>query len=242
MKRTVLAVPLVLVAVAGSFLLGGTRQPEPATAAPTAASADEGVVVDGVGTVVGIPDVLHLTLGVSGSGPDVTRTLATVDAQVARVRAELRKAGADGNSIQTQNVSVYPMQTKKGRVFQVSEQLTAVLPVKTAGAAISQALLVGGKSVSLDNVSFALEKDEALLNRARTEAFADAKQKAERYARLSGRSLGKVQLVSESLRSPATPYPAGSPSFASLREAKDVRLYAGTSEVSVSVSIRWSLG
>ncbi len=242
MKRTVLAVPLVLVAVAGSFLLGGTRQPEPATAAPAAASADEGVVVDGVGTVVGIPDVLHLTLGVSGSGPDVTRTLATVDAQVARVRAELRKAGADGNSIQTQNVSVYPMQTKKGRVFQVSEQLTAVLPVKTAGAAISQALLVGGKSVSLDNVSFALEKDEALLNRARTEAFADAKQKAERYARLSGRSLGKVQLVSESLRSPATPYPAGSPSFASLRAAKDVRLYAGTSEVSVSVSIRWSLG
>lgn len=242
MKRTLLAVPLIIVAVSGSFLLGGTRQPEPATAAPAAASADEGVVVDGVGTVVGIPDVLHLTLGVSGSGPDVTRTLATVDAQVARVRAELRKAGADGNSIQTQNVSVYPMQTKKGRVFQVSEQLTAVLPVKTAGAAISQALLVGGKSVSLDNVSFALEKDEALLNRARTEAFADAKQKAERYARLSGRSLGKVQLVSESLRSPATPYPAGSASFASLRAAKDVRLYAGTSEVSVSVSIRWSLG
>ena len=142
----------------------------------------------------------------------------------------------------TSNVNVYPMQTKKGRFFQVSEQLTASLPVKTAGAGISRALAVGGKTVSLDGVSFALERDELQLDRARDRAFADARRKAERYALLSGRTLGKVVVVTETLHSPAKPYDGASlASTYQARKLADLRLYAGTSEVSVSVSVRWAL-
>jgi uncharacterized protein YggE len=244
-KRTALAAPFVLAAVVAAFLLGGGHGPPQATAAtPASSGADEGVVVEGVASATGTPDVLHLSLGVSGSGSDVTRALAVLDAQVARIRSELRAAGAKGTAIQTSGLSVYPQQTKKGRIFQVSEQLSATLPVKTAGAAISNALTVGGRAVTLQSISFALEQDDALLNKAREEAFADAKQKAERYARLSGRTLGKVQLVSETLRSPTTPSYGGSLGdslLSAARKAVDVRLYAGTSEVSVSVSVRWAL-
>ena len=161
------------------------------------------MVVDGTGRTVGVPDVLRLTLGVSGSGPDVTSALDTVNAQIARVRAQLRKDGAGGNDIQTSDVNIYPVSTKKGRRYQVSEQLTAKLrDLKTAGRAITNAVTVGGPGISLQGVSFSLEDNAKLLNEARDEAFADAKQKAERYARLSGASLAKVELVAETTQSP----------------------------------------
>ena len=245
MKRSFVAVPVVLVlavVAVAAYLLGGARPPTAAVAATTTASND-GVVVDGTGKTVGVPDVLRLTLGVSGSGGDVTSALNTVNAQIARVRAQLRKDGADGNDIQTADVNIYPTYSKKGRRYQVSEQLTAKLHnLKTAGRAISNAVAVGGPGLSLQGVSFSLEDNEALLNKARDEAFADAKQKAERYAHLSGASLGKVSLVTESVLSPPVAYDK-QVFRGALTAATDasVPLYAGTSDISVSVTVRWAL-
>ena len=242
MKRYILAVPLVVAAIVAAFLLGGARPPKVAVAASSPTSND-GVVVDGTGMTVGVPDVLRLTLGVSGSGPDVTSALNTVNAQIARVRAQLRKDGAGGNDIQTSDVNIYPVPTKKGRRYEVSEQLTAKLrDLKTAGRAISNAVTVGGPGISLQGVSFSLEDDAKLLNKAREEAFADAKQKAERYARLSGATLGKVQLVAETTLSPPVDYTKNfALSGAAGAPQASVPLYAGTSQVSVSVTVRWAL-
>jgi len=244
LNSTLLAAPVLVLAVVAAFLFGGAHTPKPAVAATPEASSD-GVVVDGLGKTEGIPDVLRLTLGVSASGPDVTSALNTANLQIARVRAQLRKDGARGTDIATSDVSIYAVQTKQGRRFQVSEQLTAKLhDIKTAGKAITNAVTVGGKGISLQGVSFALEDNVKLLNKARDAAYADARQKAERYARLSGAKLGKVQLVAETTLSPSVSY---GQSFKSAlgnfprAAAADVPLYAGTSQVSVSVTVRWAL-
>ncbi len=85
-----------------------------------------------------------------------------------------------------------------------------------------------------------------LLKQARDNAYADAdaKDKAQRYAQLSGRTLGDVQLIAESTQAPQQ-LPAALDSFRSLSPAAakvaDAPLDAGSSQVSVSVTVRWAL-
>ena len=240
MKRFVLVVFVVVTAVVAGFLIGG-RSPDRAAAASTGGDS-AGVVVDGVGLVSGTPDVLTLTMGINTSGPDVDGTLSRANAQIGHIEASLRAHGAKAADLQTSNVSIYPMDTKKGRRYQVSEQLTAKLrDLKGAGKAISDAVAAGGAGVTLDGISFALEDDAALLDTARDKAFADAKRKAEHFARLSGRSLGAVQLIAETVQSPETYGNKTMLRDALSAAASPVPLYAGSSQLNVRVTIRWAL-
>ena len=55
-------------------------------------------------------------------------------------------------------MSIYPIEIRKARRYQVSEQLTAKLrDLSVAGAAISDAVNAGGNGTTLNGVSFALE-------------------------------------------------------------------------------------
>ena len=241
MKRTVIAVPVLILAVVAAFLLGG-RTPDRAVAA-SAAPDPSSVVVDGVGEVTGTPDVISLSMGINASGPDVSVTLDRANAQISRIEASLRAHGAKAADLQTSNVSIYPADTKAGRRYQVSEQLTAKLhDLKGAGRAISDAVVAGGSGVTLDGVAFSLEDDAKLLDAARDKAFADAKSKAEHYARLSGSGLGKVELVAETVQSPETYADKASAGSALMSPAPSaVPLYAGSSQLNVRVTVRWAL-
>lgn len=239
MKRFTLLVPMVVAALVAAILLT-TQGPGTAVAAdPESSSA--GIVVDGQGEVSGTPDVLRLTIGARGVGADVSAALNNVNASIARIQRQLVKDGAKAADIQTSEVSIYPMSTKQGRRYEVTETLTAKLrDLPKAGAAISHAVDAGGSGVTLQGVSFELEDNVALLDKARDKAFADARQKAEQFARLAGGTLGKVQLVSESAFTPPQLFEGKFAAPAASR-ASDVPLYAGSSQVSVSVTVRWSL-
>lgn len=239
MKRSAVVL-LVLAAVVSAFVLGSGRSAKPAAASPPPRDS-EGVLVEGTGESSGAPDVLRLTLGINGTGADVTAALNSANAQIKRVHDVLRRDGVAEKDVQTSNVSIYPMTTKKGRRYEVSEQLVAALrDLHRAGGVISNAVAAGGSGISLDGVSFALEDNLALLDKARDKAFADAKQKAERYAGLSGARLGKVLLVSESVQSPRIPYAQEALGRDALPSASPVPVYGGESKIAVSVTVRWS--
>lgn len=240
MNRTVLAAPLVAAAVVGAFLVGDDRSTKVAVAADTAA-ATSGVVVDGLGKVSGTPDVLRVTLGVSLRRADVSAVLKDANALQNRVRAALKKDGVAAKDLQTSGVNIYPSYDKKGRRngYSVSETLTAKLRnLDKAGRAISDAVVAGGNSATLQGVSFALEDNVALLGQARDAAYAEAKAKAQRYADLSGRTLGEVQLVTESV---SAPQPFGSALSFTRAATSAVPIDPGSAQVSVSVTVRWAL-
>ncbi len=237
MKRPVVVIVLAVLALLAAFVLGGSGGSAVA-AAP--AAGEQGVVVDGSGEASGAPDVLRLTLGVLADGSDVSSALNQANAQVSRIRAALARHHAKAADIQTSDVSIYPMESKKTRRYQVSEQLTAKLRnLGDAGAAISDAVSAGGNGTTLNGVSFALEDNAKLLDNARDKAFADARRKAERYATLSGLHLGKVQLVAETVESPPVSYYEKRAAAAGADSA--VPLYQGESQVNVRVTVRWAL-
>jgi uncharacterized protein YggE len=234
---------LVLLALAalGAYVLVGGRAPQHTAVAADVPTTTNGVVVDGVGRVSGTPDVLRVTLGVSVRRADVSSAMAAASSRQNKVRAALRHRGVAARDLQTSDVSVYPETDNRGRPngYRVTETLTAKLRhLDTAGRAITDAVSAGGNETVVQGVSFALEDNAALLAQARDDAYADAKAKAERYAHLSGRSLGEVQLVAES----ADPGQARPVPYAALEDkAAAMPIDPGTSDVTVSVTVRWAL-
>lgn len=244
------AVAVAGVAAAAAFTLGSAAgSPAAAAAGPPAAGepaaqpSTTGVLVDGLGRVAGTPDVLRVELGVEVKRPDVSSALFEASSTLGKVRAAVSKAGVADKDVQTTGLNVYPAYDNKGRIdgYQVSEQVRVVLrDLGRAGRTIGAAVQAGGDAARLQGVSFSLEDNARLLAQARDAAFADARTKAERYAHLAGRKLGVVQLVTETV---SDPRPVA---FATLAKAADaasqaVPIDAGTSQVSVSVQVRWSL-
>jgi uncharacterized protein YggE len=234
-----LAVPLAVVLAVG-YLAGAVHRPGPAAAASSDPAAD-GVIVSGVGRTSGTPDVLRVELGVQVRRPDVSTALRDAATLMGRVRAAVRANGVADKDVQTSEVSLYPAYTSKGAPngYAVSEMMTVKLrDLPRAGRTIGAAVDAGGNAARVQGVSFSLEDNTALLEKARDAAYADAKAKATRYAELSGRSLGQVELVSEQLPTQSQPVAyAGAAASA----APAMPIDPGQSQVSVSVTVRWSL-
>lgn len=233
----------VAAAVAGVSLFGGHAPQRQAAVAADVPPSTNGIVVDGLGRAAGTPDVLRVTLGVTVRRGDVSTALSAANARQKRVGDALRHRGVASKDLQTSDVNVGPWYDNKGRQrgYQVTETLTAKLrDMRTAGQAISDAVVAGGDEATLQGVSFSLEDNAALLATARDAAFAEAKEKAERYAQLSGRTLGEVQLIAET-SSPVQPIPYAYRKALAGTQASAVPISPGTQDVSVSVTVRWAL-
>ena len=246
-RRTVLlAVPLGGL-IAATVLVGSVINPL-REASPAAADArdpaQQGVVVSGLGKVSGTPDVLRLQLAVEVRRPNVSTALRDANAVQSRVRGALRADGVEAKDVQTADVSVSPSYDQKGRPngYVVSESTVVQLrELSSAGRTIGDSVAAGGDAVRVQGVSFTLEDNAALLDKARDAAFADARSKAERYAQLAGRALGQVELVDEQAPSGDRPLPYARADLAMAAPSSAVPLDAGQAQVSVSVTVRWSL-
>ncbi|MDX6268444.1 MAG: uncharacterized protein QOD70_3184 [Frankiales bacterium] len=242
MNRTAIAVPALALAVFGAFMLGG-RGTRTAVAADAPASTN-GVVVDGVGKVSGTPDVLRVTMGVSVRRADVSKALDAANAAENNLRNALIKNGVAKADLQTSDVSVYPSYDNRGHRngYAVNETVTAKLRnLAKAGAVMSKAVSAAGNEAVLQGVSFSLEDNKALLTQARDAAYAEARDKAGQYANLSGRALGKVELVTESTSAPVDLHGLYDTAGSRAKLASTVPIDPGSQQVSVSVTVRWAL-
>lgn len=245
---------LAAAALAGAALTlavrsGGT----PAAAAvpiPTTASAggsiSTGIQVSGTGTVAGTPDALRLDLTVSATGSTVTDALRSANAATTRVQRSLTGHGVAAKDVQTSGLSISPEYgTKAGAPvihdYRVDESMTATLHGITAGGqAIGAAVAAGGNAVRVDGISLDLTDTSALVTSARGRAFADARAKADQYARAAGRTLGSVVGIDESVSAP-TPMPI--PAFARAAAAgSPVPVQAGSEDVAVTVTVTFAFG
>jgi uncharacterized protein YggE len=237
----------LLVGVAGLVLV---LRPDAVRAAPVepppepgrSASAS-GVEVGGVGTASGTPDVLRVTVGVEVTGDSVDDALTGADDAARRVLAALADAGVPERDVQTANVSVHPRHDAQGeRItgYTARHDLSVTLrDVGTAGAVIASVADAGGDAARIEGISYALEDDAAVQEEARAAAFADAERKAEQYARLVGRELGEVLWVRENVSAPG-PLPYGAADEAAAAGGSLV-LAPGSTEVTVTAEVRWSL-
>jgi uncharacterized protein YggE len=215
--------------------------PNPGAAGTPASSP--GITVTGTSEVAGRPDTLRLELSVQTRGDTVAKALDSANRLTARVQSSLAKNGVAAKDLQTSNLQVQPEYsyptngTPEIKGYSVSEGVSATLRnLGRAGAAISAAVSAGGNAVQVNGIILDLEDNGTLLSTARERAVANAKTKAEQYAKASGRDLGPVVSLSETVSDPPPVAYAAQP-MGSKDSASSVPIQAGTQNVAVTVTV-----
>jgi uncharacterized protein YggE len=227
-------------------VLGTGRHASHEAAAATGTSADT-VTVTGVGTADGAPDTLSAEFTVQVTRSSVQAALDAQSAAARRLFSSLQRAGVKRTDMQTADLQLNRHYDNHGTVtgYDASQTVRAkVSPLSHAGRTISAGARSSGNDVTVGQLTFDVVNDKSLLTQARANAYSDARDRAEQYASLAGRSLGPVQKISETVQPPApVPYYAADAfrSAATAGKAAAVPLQGGQQTLTVNVTVVWAL-
>jgi uncharacterized protein YggE len=253
---TILAAALLL---GGAFVVGTAysgRQANAADVSPTlptpggssATGTPQGITVTGTSEVAGKPDTLQLSMSVTAQASSVSKALQQANAAAGKVQSALRARGVAAKDLQTSDLQIQPnyQYPSGGQAvldgYVVTESLTAQLrDLGTAGEAITAAVAAGGNAARVDGVSLDLEDNGSLVSAARDKAVADARAKAQQYAKALGRTLGAALSLTESV-STAPPVDYSMRADVTASKAMPVPIAAGSQTVSVSVTVAYAFG
>jgi uncharacterized protein len=171
---------------------------------PQAQSAPfTGIVVVGEGRVTVAPDYAQIASGVTTRGKTVKEASDANSKTMAAVIKALVDAGVAQNDIQTSRFSVQPVYVPqeprtepKLAGYSVSNQVRAkIRQIDKLGEILDRLITAGATDVG--NVEFLVSDPSKALDQAREAAIADARRKAEVYARAAGIRLGQVEWITE---------------------------------------------
>ena len=213
--------------------------------APVAANAaGRYITVNADGVVKVIPDAVKVLGQVSVVGATNASALSAANTTSAAVRKAILANGVSTKDLATTSMSVAPefsYTQDKGSVqigYRATQSFTIVVrAAANAGAVVDAIVAAGGDNLQLNGVSpFITDNSKATLA-ARSAAVANAKAKAASYAKLLGVKLGKVNYMVEN--SSAIPTPIYAAAAAKTDSATNIDL--GAQDVSVSISVQWSI-
>jgi hypothetical protein len=177
-----------------------------AAAAPALASesAQPSITVTGAGQVSAAPDMAQVSAGVVTESPRAAEAVKATSAAMQRVLAALDAVGIEKKYVQTHRFDVSPVyadgSSRGGRPSIAGYRATNQVQVEVRGVdkvgAVLDAL-VGAGANELGGISFGFAEPAPLLDDARRKAIADARRKAELYAREAGVALGRVLDIDE---------------------------------------------
>ena len=240
MKNTKFRIAAALVTVA--TLVSGATLATSANAATTVSNRYITVSADGVVKVT--PDAVRLNAVVTVVASTNASALSQTSVAAAAVRAALTANAIAKADIATQSITVYPeyqYTQETGSVlvgYRGSQSFVVTIKNATnAGAVVDAVVAAGGNDIQISGVTpFVLDTAKSTAS-ARTAAVKSAKAKASSYASLLGVKLGKVKYLVENSS------PLGYLPLATMAKADSGQTVVdlGQQDVTVSVSVQWSL-
>jgi len=211
-------------------------------AVPAWAADPHTMAMTGHGEVRGAPDMAQVTAGVTATAPTAAQALAANSNRIKGVFAALAKLGVPEKNIQTTNFFVSPQYTngdnntsRRLTGYQVNNDVTVRLEdVGKLGGALDALVAAGANQIN--GVSFSIQNDAPLLEKARTQAIADARMRAETYAKAAGVTLGPILSISEG-GGEAPPRPM----YRMAAMAAETRIAPGEQSVAADVSVVWEI-
>ncbi len=203
------------------------------------------ITVTATGTSEAEPDTARITSGVTTEA-DTARAAMDANSQtMAKLIAGLKDAGIEARDIQTSNLNVSPRydnsQRREGPPavvgYQVSNDVSILVrDLEKLGSILDQAITLGANQMR--GLSFEVSKAETLRDAARTEAIANARRRAELYAKSAGASVGKVLDIAEGGGYSGPPRPSYARGAAIM---ESVPVEAGSQTLSATVTVTWEL-
>jgi uncharacterized protein YggE len=166
-------------------------------------SGDAGIVVVGEGSVNVPPDHAQIRSGVTTRAKTAKEAADANSKIMSAVTAALRDAGIAAKDIQTSQFSIQPVYAQseprtepKLTGYSVTNQvIMKVQQIAKLGEILDRLVTAGATDVG--NIQFLVAEPSKALDQAREAAVADAKRKAELYARASGLALGHIVWITE---------------------------------------------
>ena len=210
----------------------------PAVAQPVPPAA---ISVTGEASVSVPPDLAQVDGGVTSDGKTAREASDTNNATMGKVLLALKGAGIDEKDYQTSRLSLQPQYApnRSGPSpvvgYRASNRVTIRVRDITKVANVID-VLVGAGANEVGGINFMVSQASKLLDDAREKAVADARRKADIYAKAAGVTLGEPLSISEEGSSvPLYRGKMAAPMAAGAQVAQ------GEETLSVTVSVTWAI-
>jgi uncharacterized protein YggE len=170
--------------------------------APAAQAADKLITVSGEGTVAVAPDTAEIRIGVTSQGKTARAASEANAQQMTAVLAAIKGAGIAERDVQTSRLSLQPQYdpNKSGTARLLGFQVTNQVSIKIRNIDLLPGILdrtIAAGANEMSGIAFLVSNQSKLLDQARDDAIADARRKAELYAKAADVKLGAVVAITE---------------------------------------------
>ena len=210
-----------------------------ASAAP-ARAIDNFVTVTGEAEIAVPPDAVRIHAGVVTQAKTAREATDANSRQMAALIAALKKDGIAERDMQTSRLSIQPVRAPgrgDGPItgFQTVNQVSILLRDVGKLSGLLDGIVSAGAN-NINGIDFVVTDPGKALDQVRGAAIADARRKAEIYAKAAGGTLGKALTISEG--GAVTPYPK---TMAMRAAPAAVPVASGEETLRVSVNVTFAL-
>jgi uncharacterized protein YggE len=216
-------------------------------ATPARAESDfpPAISVTGQADISVAPDLARIDAGVATDGKTAREASDANNAAMGKVLLALKTLGLDQKDYQTSQLSLQPQYAPNRNAsapspivgYRASNRVTIKIRDITRVASVIDAVVAAGAN-DVGNIYFSVSQASKLLDDARTKALADARRKAEIYAKAAGVTLGAPLSISEG----GVPVPLFHAKVAArFAAAAPVPVAPGEETLSVNVSASWAI-
>ena len=222
-----------------AIIIAGTLLASPALAQTVAPAM---ITVSGEASVSVAPDQAQIEGGVSSDARTAREASEANNAAMGKVLLALKGAGIAEKDYQTSRLSLQPQYApnRSGPSpvvgYRASNRVTVRLRDVTKVASVIDTL-VGAGANDIGGIDFSVSNASKLLDDAREQAVADARRKAEIYARAAGVTLGAPLSISEE----GNPGPMQFRKMAVGMAAAPTPVAPGEETLQVTVSVSWAI-
>jgi uncharacterized protein len=236
MKGTTPRVSIVAAAIAVALLAVPARAQAPADF-PSAIS------VTGEATVSVPPDLAQVDAGVTSDAKTAREASDANNAAMGKMLLALKGVGIEEKDYQTSRLSLQPQYSvaKQGSPaavigYRAANRVNIRLRDVTKIAGVIDTL-VGAGANEIGGINFMVSQASKLLDDAREQAIADARRKAEIYAKAAGVALGLPLSISEE----GAAQPLFRARVAAPMAAAPVPIAQGEDTLSITVGVTWAI-
>jgi uncharacterized protein YggE len=213
-------------------------------AAPALAQTAEPrtLTMSGSATAKAAPDMADISAGVTSDAPTAAAALAANSAAMNRVFTALDRAGIARKNVQTSSFNVSPVyasrtpnEPQRLTGYRVSNEVHVILDDVAKVGTTLDALVAAGAN-QMNGLNFSIKDPAPLLARARADAVADAKLRAQQYAQAAGVTLGPIRSISENGGEPPRPMYR-----VMAMAAAPAPIAAGEENINAGVTIVWEI-
>ncbi len=196
------------------------------------------------------PDLAEISAGVVTQNTNANTAMRNNATRMAAVVAALKQAGVADRDIQTSSVSLNPQYTddvgssgnnQPPRIsgYQVSNTVNVRLREIAKTGDVLDALVKQGAN-TINGPTFTIDKPDAAMDEARTNAIKQAQARADLYAAATGLKVRRIVSISESGDMTSPPRPMLM--FTRANKMESTPVAAGENTISVDLNVVYELG